>query len=81
MRPEILAGAQPWVHKLIMETKEHIFLMMPFIAIVTLLAVFTLKDNFGTDSQIKKSVSSLFAINAVIGVLMIIMGFIITGSH
>lgn len=81
VKPKILAGSQPWAHKLIMEAKEHIFLIMPFIAIVSLLAVFLLKDKFETEPQIKKSVSALFALNAILGILMIIMGFIISGAH
>lgn len=81
VKPQILAGSQPWAHKLVMEAKEHIFLIMPIIAVVTLLAVFILKDKFETDPQIKKSVSALFALNAIFGGLMMIAGFIISGSH
>lgn len=81
VKPQIIAGSQPWAHKLVMEAKEHIFLIMPVIAVAALLAIFILKDKFETELQIKKSVSALFALNAIFGVLMMIAGFIISGSH
>lgn len=81
IKPQILAGSQPWAHKLIMETKEHIFLIIPVIAVTILLSVFLLKDEFQTEPQIKKSVSALLALNAILGILMMVMGFIISGAH
>src|SRR3989338_468260 len=33
VKPIIKEGPQPWAHSVIMETKEHIFLFLPFLAI------------------------------------------------
>lgn len=81
IKPKILAGSQPWGHKLIMEAKEHIFLIIPVTAIAALLSIFLLQDKFQADPQIKKSVSALLTISTILGVLMIVMGFIISGAH
>tara|TARA_Y100000310_G_scaffold284091_1_gene306639 strand:+ start:6697 stop:7110 length:414 start_codon:yes stop_codon:yes gene_type:complete len=34
IKPMIKAGASPWAHKIVMETKEHVFLMLPFLAVL-----------------------------------------------
>lgn len=81
VKPKILAGSQPWGHKLMMEAKEHIFLIIPIIAIATLLSIFLLHDKFQTDPQIKKSVSALLALATILGALMMVMGFIISSAH
>lgn len=80
VKPAILAGSRPWAHRLIMEAKEHIFLILPFLAIVTLIAVLLSEDKLKTDPQIKKYISALFALGTILSILMMIMGFIISSA-
>lgn len=80
VKPAILAGSRPWAHRLIMEAKEHIFLILPFLAIVTLIAVLLSEDKLKTDPQIKKYISALFALSTILSILMMIMGFIISSA-
>lgn len=36
VKPIIKEGPMPWAHEIVMETKEHIFLFLPFIAVLQL---------------------------------------------
>lgn len=81
VKPLVLAGSTPWAHQLIMEAKEHIFLIMPFLGIVLFAAVFGLEEQIKIDSKLKKLLIILSLITAGIGVLMAVMGFIISGSY
>ena len=35
VKPLIKAGPLPWVHSVALETKEHVFLFLPFLAVLT----------------------------------------------
>src|SRR3989344_6181175 len=35
VKPIIKEGPQPWAHGIFMETKEHIFLFLPFLSLLT----------------------------------------------
>lgn len=82
VKPAILAGSQPWAHKLVMETKEHIFIIIPFLSITLLALIF--KIDFSSpeiNQDLKKSITKIAFIATTISALMAVMGFIISGAH
>ncbi|MBS3151339.1 hypothetical protein J4443_03105 [Candidatus Woesearchaeota archaeon] len=67
----IKAGSRPWVHSIIMETKEHWGLLLPMIATVAAGLVFS--------NKIKES-RKWWVLLMVLSILMGIMGWIITNA-
>lgn len=80
VKPVIKAGATPWVHTVIMETKEHIFLFLPFAALVITLLFYLFGNNLDQNLKIKKAVFVLTAIVVIIGIAAILMGILISGA-
>ena len=66
----IKAGPQPWAHKIFTETKEHVFLFLPFLSLLT----YSLILRF--EKCISILIMSLTII--VIGALMALMGYLIS---
>lgn len=80
VKPTILAGKYPWAHSIIMEAKEHIFLFLPFAALVITLLFYFFGDKIEQNQNIKKSVILLSVVIVIIGTLMALMGIIISGA-
>ena len=76
----ILAGAYPWVHKIVMEAKEHIFLFIPFMTLVVMIGIFAAPDAILGDRPIKKSLAWLSAFVFVLGALIALAGVAISGA-
>jgi hypothetical protein len=52
VKPIILAGLHPWVHKVVMEAKEHIFIFLPIIAFALAITLsFMDSDTFIGDAK------------------------------
>ena len=64
----IKAGAWPWAHSIVMETKEHWGLLLPVIATVAALLVLTGKQ---------KESRKWWALTIVLAVLMAVMGRVV----
>lgn len=80
VKPLIKAGEYSWAHDVIMETKEHIFLFLPFLAAVIVLAIWLLGDKVIQEQKIKKSVSALALSTVILGVIITLMGLAISGA-
>lgn len=78
VKPLIKAGKYPWAHSVIMETKEHIFLFLPFVAVVVALLFYLLGEDIENKPKIKKVVIWFSAIIVFIGVAITLMGKIIS---
>ena len=74
IRPIILSGPNPWIHRIVMETKEHVFLFLPVLSItIMLMFVWLGKDEtLLENSKIRKAIISL----AVLALAMIIINFV-----
>jgi hypothetical protein len=80
VKPGIKEGPTPWVHLVIMEIKEHIFLFLPVLAFVILLVVW-LKGNSLTENKPLRDALALVAlITLIIAVSMALGGIIISGA-
>ncbi len=83
VKPVIKAGPQPWAHSIITEVKEHVFLFLPFLAILnyTLIIRFSsyLKDQ--KDERVRKAVLYLSVLILFVGALMGAMGYLISSGY
>ena len=65
-------GDLKWVHSVVMETKEHVFLFLPLLAILTTSLIF----RFGMDLVENKNVNR---ITILLAGLICLFGFLIVG--
>ena len=79
VKPVIKDGSVPWVHNIIMETKEHIFL---FIIPITMTVLFiTLLEKEDMDRlKIRRIALWLTGSVAVLGLIIGAMGFVISAA-
>jgi hypothetical protein len=80
VKPIIKEGPTPWVHLIIMEVKEHIFLFLPALSFVVLLVVWLKGDKLGEDRKLRNALALVALITLVIAVLMALGGIVISGS-
>lgn len=80
IKPVIKAGAYPWAHTFFMETKEHLFLFLPILAIVLFMLATRYGTVFDTNPRFKNYTALLSALIASIGVFMALAGIIISGA-
>ena len=78
VKPRILAGETPAAHTFFMETKEHIFLVLPFLAISIALAITYLRTN--ADDELRKRTAFLTLVAFIIGVVVAASGILVSGS-
>ena len=81
VKPLIKQGSTPWIHSVIMETKEHVFLFLPFLAILITGIIFSYADLLKSHKA-KSSVLILSALIILIGLAIAGMGYLIsTGAR
>ena len=81
VKPVIKEGPQPWAHSIFMEIKEHIFIFLPFLAILTLSIIKKYDKELLKNKNARKAILSLCAIIIVIGALMAGMGYLISTGY
>ncbi|OGG76265.1 hypothetical protein A2950_01465 [Candidatus Kaiserbacteria bacterium RIFCSPLOWO2_01_FULL_55_19] len=79
VKPRILAGSLPFAHTFFMETKEHIFLVLPFLALSIALCTTYLRMN-PDDDNLRKGTAFLTLVALVVGVVTAASGIIVSGS-
>ena len=80
VKPVIKSGPMPWAHGVFMEAKEHVFLFLPFLAIVLASVISALSDVVNDRARIQKWLIILCGLAIVIGGLMAASGYIISSS-
>ncbi len=80
VKPIIISGDLSWTHKIIMETKEHVFLFLPFLSLIIFLVFFIEKEKIKKDKNLKKPLIFLIALVISLGTLIILSGVIISGA-
>jgi len=82
VKPLIKEGASPWIHSVVMETKEHVFLFLPFLAILATGMIFSSNAELLKNHKTKLAVLMLCALIILIGLAITGMGFLIsTGAR
>lgn len=79
VKPVIKSGVAPWVHNIIMETKEHIFLFVIPLAVTVFFITFLEKEEINR-LKIKRIAVWLSGTVAVLGLLVGAMGFVISAA-
>jgi hypothetical protein len=81
VKPVILAGPNPWVHEIIMEMKEHIFVFLPIIAFALSLTISKLdRDAFLADVKSRRALLLIASLALFMVLLMFIMGAVISDT-
>ena len=79
VKPIIKSGVAPWVHNIIMETKEHIFLFIIPLAITVLFITLLEKEDMNR-LTLRPIALWLTGAVAVLGLLIGAMGFVISAA-
>ena len=80
VKPIIKGGPNPWIHLIIMEVKEHIFLFLPLLSFVVLLVVWLNGNKLQENRRLRNALALVALITLVIAVLMALGGVVISGS-
>ncbi|MBI2046169.1 MAG: hypothetical protein HYT28_02015 [Parcubacteria group bacterium] len=80
IKPVIKAGAYPWAHTFFMETKEHLFLFLPILAIILLVLITRCSVAFDTHPVLKKYTALVAALTVTIGIFIALAGVVISGA-
>ncbi len=80
VKPVIKAGPEPWGHLIFMEAKEHIFLFLPFLGLLTLSLIKDYQNQIEKNKNIRKSILMMCVLILIIGAMMASMGYLISSS-
>lgn len=80
VKPDILKGAHAWAHSVFTESKEHVFLFLPFAALVLALLVTYKAERLESDEYLKNATVCLAVTIATIAVIVTLSGVIISGG-
>ena len=80
VKPWIKEGPLPWAHKVVMETKEHVFLFLPFLSLMAYGLMQRLGGQMHHDRGAR--VAALYAVGsvAVIAGTMALFGFMVSSG-
>lgn len=81
VKPTIKGGPWPWAHSIFMEAKEHIFLFLPFFAILFMFLIWKYGDEWDDDSAIRSSGLAIGIITVLIPVLMMVSGYLVSSGY
>lgn len=80
VRPVILEGNYPWAHTFFMETKEHLFVFIPFVALAVTMLVYILGERIWQKPELQSLTAKLMGVVVVLGSLMAVMGVVASGA-
>jgi hypothetical protein len=80
VKPIIKEGPTPWVHLIIMEVKEHIFLFLPVLSFVVLLVIWLNGSALQENKPLRNALALVALITLIIAVSMALGGVVISGS-
>lgn len=80
VKPLIKEGPLPWAHKVVMETKEHVFLFLPFLGLMAYGLLQRLGDVMTEDRRARAA--ALYAVGAVALLVssMAFFGFLVSSG-
>ena len=80
VKPVIKSGPIPWAHAVIMETKEHVFLFLPFLAILAWGLLSRFKGEFMRNRNLRIAITLVSGLVVLLAFAMAGMGFIISSG-
>ena len=80
IKPAIKEGPNPWIHSVVMETKEHVFLFLPFLAILATGVILSYDAGLLENNKARSSVLALCVLIILIGLAVAGMGYMISAG-
>jgi len=80
VKPTITSGDFPWAHIVFMESKEHIFLFLPFATLALALTLSFTSDVIITNSKLKTAVILLSLAITALAIIVTLSGVLISGG-
>ncbi|TSC81911.1 MAG: hypothetical protein G01um101420_694 [Parcubacteria group bacterium Gr01-1014_20] len=80
VKPIIKGGPTPWAHGVMMETKEHLFLFLPFLAILAWSLIKKYGNMIISDQGLKVSIILLCGLIVLLAFSMAGMGYLISSG-
>ncbi len=80
VKPVILAGKYAWVHTIMTESKEHFFLLLPFLTLVLYLVIRFFPTEITEQPRVRSAIIWLAGIASVIGFAVTLFGVVISGA-
>jgi len=80
VKPIIKAGPTPWAHSVITETKEHVFLFLPFLATLAWATLERYRAEIASNRNLRIGLILISALIVLLAFSMAAMGFIISSG-
>jgi hypothetical protein len=80
VKPKIVGGDYSWAHLIVMEAKEHVFLLLPFATLCIAILLWFKADTLATDPVLKKRLMILSLVITTIAIIITLSGILITGG-
>lgn len=80
VKPVIMGGAYKWAHLVFTESKEHVFLFLPFVSLTLALALYAYGNELSTDSDLKKRMFRFSLAITIVAIIVTLSGILITGG-
>ena len=80
VKPIILKGEYSWTHSILMETKEHVFLFLPFLALALFAVTYLTSPDLGKDKKLVLAAAGLCFTTVSIALMIMLSGIIISGA-
>jgi hypothetical protein len=81
IKPAIKAGDAPWVHSVVMEVKEHVFLFLPVLAATVTALLYRFNEQLLDNRDARVTVAVLAGLIFLLGFAIAGMGAIIAGGY
>ena len=80
VKPIIKEGPRPWAHFIFTETKEHVFMFLPFLALLAYLIIARFETQITKDKKLKNGLVWLCILIFLLAMARGIMGYIISSG-
>jgi hypothetical protein len=80
VKPLIKEGPLPWAHKVVMETKEHVFLFLPFLGLLSLGLIRRVEGSMEGECRTRTAAMFAVASVAVIAGCIALFGFLVSSG-
>jgi len=80
VKPVILKGEFAWVHSILTETKEHVFLFLPFLTFAIFAITFFAHSDIGEDKKLTLSIAGLCFTTVSTALAIMLLGIAISGA-
>jgi len=80
VKPVIIQGPWPWAHGVFMEAKEHIFLFIPFVAVMFLVLVWQHGDQLSERKDFRFATFATGGLVVLLGTLMTVFGYFVSNG-